>query len=448
MGPSAAEEEQNVAGLAARSVAAAQTAWRLKAFIPTVLRTTASYYIWGPPQESWPISIALFTAVARYQATSSAAERRLNRDPSKPLDQAKVMQASRKRLERWMGGGGQPKGGAVWEINVGVKERELKGILEDVDSQEKGDRTFKAEWVAHRSLLTGEQEPEQKVILYAHGGAYTLLSPKTRRALLCQISKETRARVLSIDYRLSPETKFPGALHDAVSAYLYLTTDLGIPAGNGDSAGGNLVTALMLYLRDEKLPQVGGAVLLSPWVDLTSSFASWDENKTLRDEHSLFAQRAARAGVDVTHEIFRDGVHVFQALTAMSSAAAALRAIGKWAKDRPARVEKVDEEKVFGDIDAHLKHAWEGRDQKAKAEPGRKQSEREKKAAQVAKFMYERVIEEAPPIRLRRSAHEAAKKALEENEHYKPREGLTTVFVAKKAPSPGLLGRLFGSSHL
>ncbi|GEM10300.1 hypothetical protein Rt10032_c10g4317 [Rhodotorula toruloides] len=398
MGPSAAEEEQNVAGLAARSVAAAQTAWRLKAFIPTVLRTTASYYIWGP--------------VARYQATSSAAERRLNRDPSKPLDQAKVMQASRKRLERWMGGGGQPKGGAVWEINVGVKERELKGILEDVDSQEKGDRTFKAEWVAHRSLLTGEQEPEQKVILYAHGGAYTLLSPKTRRALLCQISKETRARVLSIDYRLSPETKFPGALHDAVSAYLYLTTDLGIPAGNGDSAGGNLVTALMLYLRDEKLPQV------------------------------------ARAGVDVTHEIFRDGVHVFQALTAMSSAAAALRAIGKWAKDRPARVEKVDEEKVFGDIDAHLKHAWEGRDQKAKAEPGRKQSEREKKAAQVAKFMYERVIEEAPPIRLRRSAHEAAKKALEENEHYKPREGLTTVFVAKKAPSPGLLGRLFGSSHL
>ncbi|EGU12195.1 putative Monocarboxylate permease [Rhodotorula toruloides ATCC 204091] len=465
------------------------------------------------PQESWPISIALFTALARYQAASSAAERRLNHDPSKPLDPARVMQASRKRLERWMGGGGQPKGGAVWEIEIGVRKRELKGVLEEVDSLENGERTFKAEWVAHRSLLTGEKKPEQKVILYAHGGAYTLLSPKTHRALLCQISKETGARVLSIDYRLSPETKFPGALHDAVSAYLYLTQDLDIPAGNilvsGDSAGGNLVTALMLYLRDEKLPQVGGAILLSPWVDLTSSLASWDENKefdylsltddpndpdplnpprlflpaepdfskllihpyvspaltadlsnlppllvhsggveTLRDEHSLFAQRAARAGVDVTHEIFRDGVHVFQALAMMSSATAALQAIGESAKNRPARVEKVDEEKVFGEIDARLKQAWEGRAQKAKVEQGQKQGEREKKAEQVAKFTYERVVEEAPPIRLRKTAHEAAKKAVEENEHYKPKEGLTTVFVAKKAPSPGVLGRLFGSSHL
>lgn len=211
--------------------------WRLKAFIPTVLRTTASYYIWGrasirsrttssmlkppfvvrtAPQESWPISIALFTALARYQAASSAAERRLNHDPSKPLDPARVMQASRKRLERWMGGGGQPKGGAAWEMDVQVKKRELKGALEEADSRETGERSFKvrraflscdevrelthlrtqAEWVAHRSLLTGERQPEQKVILYAHGGAYTLLSPKTHRALLCQISKETGARAL------------------------------------------------------------------------------------------------------------------------------------------------------------------------------------------------------------------------------------------------------------
>lgn len=170
--------------------------------------------------------------------------------------------------------------------------------------------------------------------------------------------------------------------------------------------------------------------------------------ETLRDEHSLFAQRAARAGVDVTHEIFRDGVHVFQALAMMSSATAALQAIGEWAKSRPAQVEKVDEEKVFGEIDRHLEQAWESRNQKAKVEQGQKQGVREKKAAQAARFTYERIVEEAPPIRLRKTAHEAAREAVEENEHYKPKEGLTTVFVAKKAPSPGVLGRLFGSSRL
>lgn len=37
--------------------------------------------------------------------------------------------------------------------------------------------------------------------------------------------------------------------------------------------------ALMLYIRDEKLPSMGAAVLLSPWVDMTASLGSWDENK-------------------------------------------------------------------------------------------------------------------------------------------------------------------------
>lgn len=38
----------------------------------------------------------------------------------------------------------------------------------------------------------------------------------------------------------------------------------------------------MMYLRDAEMPQVGGAILLSPWVDLSTSFKSWDENKVRR----------------------------------------------------------------------------------------------------------------------------------------------------------------------
>lgn len=76
--------------------------------------------------------------------------------------------------------------------------------------------------------------------------------------------------VLAIDYRLAPETKFPGPLHDAVSAYFRLIFDLQIPHNDiivaGDSAGGGLTLALMMYLRDNGYPLPGGGILMSPWV--------------------------------------------------------------------------------------------------------------------------------------------------------------------------------------
>lgn len=105
----------------------------------------------------------------------------------------------------------------------------------------------------------------------------------------------------AVDYRLSPETVFPGALLDAFAAFTYLTegrvassaveglqltlrclTELQIPASNiyvgGDSAGGGLSLALLQYLRDSKLPSLGGAILFSPWSDQTASMKSWEDN--------------------------------------------------------------------------------------------------------------------------------------------------------------------------
>lgn len=74
----------------------------------------------------------------------------------------------------------------------------------------------------------------------------------------------------AINYRLAPETKFPGPLHDVVSSYFRLVDDLQIPPSNiivaGDSAGGALCLALMMYLRDNDYPLPGAAMLLSPWV--------------------------------------------------------------------------------------------------------------------------------------------------------------------------------------
>lgn len=74
----------------------------------------------------------------------------------------------------------------------------------------------------------------------------------------------------ALDYRLAPETNFPGPLHDAATGYFRLTEDLRIPPENivlaGDSAGGGLCLALMLYLRDNNYPLPSGAILMSPWV--------------------------------------------------------------------------------------------------------------------------------------------------------------------------------------
>lgn len=112
------------------------------------------------------------------------------------------------------------------------------------------------------------------------------MSAASHRFLTIQFSKSTDLRIFALNYRLSPETRFPGALHDAVSAYLRLVEDLNVPANNiilaGDSAGAGLATALLLYLRDENYPLPNCAVLMSPWVDLTMSCASWDTNAVCR----------------------------------------------------------------------------------------------------------------------------------------------------------------------
>ena len=110
----------------------------------------------------------------------------------------------------------------------------------------------------------------------------------THRLITIPLSKNVNARVFckssdvvcvfglsiscpsAINYRLAPETKFPGPLHDVVSSYFRLVDDLQIPPSNiivaGDSAGGALCLALMMYLRDNDYPLPGAATLLSPWV--------------------------------------------------------------------------------------------------------------------------------------------------------------------------------------
>ena len=107
-------------------------------------------------------------------------------------------------------------------------------------------------------------------VLYFHGGGMIAGSVGGFTPLIAYYASLSGISFFAVDYRLAPETRFPGPLHDAVSAYLRLTDDLQIPPENiiiaGDSAGGALSLALMMYLRDNDYPLPGGGILMSPWV--------------------------------------------------------------------------------------------------------------------------------------------------------------------------------------
>ena len=91
----------------------------------------------------------------------------------------------------------------------------------------------------------------------------------------------SRLKILSIDYRLSPEYPFPTPLEDCVNAYKWLLSNgynsKDIIIG-GDSAGGNLVLATLLKLRDDGIDLPAGAICLSPATDFTFSDESYFKN--------------------------------------------------------------------------------------------------------------------------------------------------------------------------
>jgi monoterpene epsilon-lactone hydrolase len=119
-----------------------------------------------------------------------------------------------------------------------------------------------------------------RCILYFHGGGYAVGTAALYRDFLWRVAEAARAHVLYFDYRLAPEHPFPAALDDAVSAYRWVAGryDCRHVAFFGDSAGGGLVFAAMLKMRDEGYQLPRAAVALSPWTDLTMSGASWKAN--------------------------------------------------------------------------------------------------------------------------------------------------------------------------
>lgn len=138
---------------------------------------------------------------------------------------------------------------------------------------------LKAEWIEMKADYQERKkntDPGNRVMLYVHGGAYYFGSVDEHRYQIQRHARKLKARALAPRYRLSPQFPFPCGLQDCLATYLHLLTQQ--PANTivlaGDSAGGGMALSLLVVLRDRGIPLPAGAVLISPWVDLTHSFPS------------------------------------------------------------------------------------------------------------------------------------------------------------------------------
>lgn len=226
-----------------------------------------------------------------------------------------------------------------------------------------------------------------RVILYLHGGGYSVGSARSHRDLIARLCEAAGCRVVALEYRLAPEHPYPAQLEDALAAYRALRAQ-GYPASAiglaGESAGAGLAMSLLLSLRDAGDTMPAAAVLISPWVDLEASGRSFDENarydfvqrkameayarrfvpraklrdplaspvhaelsrlppvlvqvgevETLRDDGVLLAERIGRAGGSVELEVCTDMVHAFHVFAPfLPEAQAAITRAGRFLADR------------------------------------------------------------------------------------------------------------------
>ncbi len=124
-------------------------------------------------------------------------------------------------------------------------------------------------------------------LVFYHGGGWTIGDLDYYDVLCRQIADESGLVVISVDYRLAPEHKFPAAAIDAIAATEWIAanaTQLGFDPAKmfvgGDSAGGNLAAVVSINARDNGGPEIAGQVLIYPSVDARMIHPSHSDPET------------------------------------------------------------------------------------------------------------------------------------------------------------------------
>jgi acetyl esterase len=227
-------------------------------------------------------------------------------------------------------------------------------------------------------------------LVFFHGGGWVIGNLDSHDVACRKLADEGELIVISVDYRLAPEHKFPAAVDDAIDATKWIAGNaktLGIDASRlmvgGDSAGGNLAAVVSLSARDGNGPAIAGQVLIYPATDFAMTHASHREPETsillthtvirwfrdhylgsndgshwrasparaatlaglpaayvltagadpLRDEGEEYARRLREAGVPVTYRHFPGQFHGFFTMgKLLQQANVAAKEIGAWLK--------------------------------------------------------------------------------------------------------------------
>ena len=228
-------------------------------------------------------------------------------------------------------------------------------------------------------------------LVFFHGGGWVIGDLVSHDVVCRKLADEGELMVVSVDYRLAPEHKFPAAVDDAIASTKWIADNakqFGIDASRlmigGDSAGGNLAAVVAISARDGNGPDIAGQVLIYPAIDFAMTHPSHKEPETsillthsvirwfrdhylngaadvgdwrasparagtliglppayvltagadpLRDEGDEYARRLMEAGVAVTHRTFPGQFHGFFTMgKLLQQANVAAGEIGVWLK--------------------------------------------------------------------------------------------------------------------
>ncbi|HEY6761218.1 MAG TPA: alpha/beta fold hydrolase [Baekduia sp.] len=150
-------------------------------------------------------------------------------------------------------------------VRAVVLERNAKRVPDDIEVEVVDAGGVGAEWVV------SPLDPERRVVVFVHGGGFTLGSAAESRELTARLARASQARVLALDIRLAPEARFPAPIDDVLAAFRWLVADGADPreiALVGESTGAAAVLAAAVALRDAGEAGPGAVALLSPVLDL------------------------------------------------------------------------------------------------------------------------------------------------------------------------------------
>lgn len=123
------------------------------------------------------------------------------------------------------------------------------------------------------------------VVMYFHGGGWVIGGIESSDGLCRMLANASGCIVVSVDYRLAPEHRFPAAVYDAYAATLWVAENASSFGGDpsriavsGDSAGGNLAAVIAQIARDQGSPAMQFQLLIYPVTDGACNTPSYSEN--------------------------------------------------------------------------------------------------------------------------------------------------------------------------